>query len=124
VSRPAALRAVAAVAGGWGLLLATRPADVLALLTPPGSRPDHGVVRLLGVRSTLQALVLAVRPVRAVALGAAGVDALHAASMGAAALVWPRYRRAALASGAVAAVTAVATRATAGKVDPPRRGKR
>ena len=111
---PAALRAVAALTGGWGLLLATRPDDVLALLTPPSGRPDHGVVRLLGGRSALQALVLAVRPGRPVALGAAAVDALHAASMGAAALVWPRYRRAALASGAVAAVTAVATRAAAG----------
>lgn len=112
---PAALRAVAALTGGWGLLLATRPGDVLALLVPPGSRPDHGAVRLLGVRSTLQALLVAVRPVPSVALAATAVEALHAASMAAAALAWPRYRRAALVSGAVAAATAVATSAAAGR---------
>jgi phosphoheptose isomerase len=41
--------------------------------------------------------------------GAAAVDALHAASMLTAAVAWPRYRRPALTSAALAAGSAVVT---------------
>ena len=57
----------------------------------------------------LQSTVLLLRPSRPLAVGAAVVDGLHAATMVVAALAWPRYRRPALTSAAVATGSAVAT---------------
>jgi hypothetical protein len=65
----------------------------------------------------LQEVAVAAVPARRLVLGGAAVDALHAASMVTAALVWPRYRRAAVLSGAAAATAAVLGLVTA----PPAR---
>ena len=55
--------------------------------------PPTWLVRVLGVRQLAQELVVLAAPTRAVLLGAAATDALHAASMVGAALIWPAYRR-------------------------------
>lgn len=74
----------------------------------PGATPPSWVVRVLGTRMAIQALL--VRRIghrgaqdrrRAVRAGAA-VDGLHGASMILAAAAFPRYRRSALVSAAVA----------------------
>ena len=94
-----------AVLGGLGAALVGRPGDVVAAVcgTPV---PPTWLVRVLGVRQVAQEALVLAAPTRPVLLGAAVTDALHAASMGAAALIWPEYRRAALTSGGVAAVSA------------------
>src|SRR5204862_427170 len=87
----------AAALGGLGVALAARPRDVVA--TSCGAPvPPAWLVRVLGVRQLAQELLILAAPTRSVLLGAATTDALHAASMGAAALIWPKYRRPALTS--------------------------
>ena len=66
------------------------------------------MVRLLGGRQLLQGAAVLIRPAPALVIGAVAVDVLHAASMVAAAVIWPGYRRAALTSAAVAGTSAVA----------------
>ena len=89
----------------WGVALFAVPVRVLRLVGGP--QPPVGVVRVLGARRIVQELVLIRWPSPAVARAAAVVDGLHAASMLAAARLWPRYRRAALTSAGVAAGSAV-----------------
>lgn len=99
--------------GAAGVVMAGFPATAARWAGGPGGQPPAWVVRVLGGRMAAQALV--VRWVagrsgprdrrRAVRAGAA-VDGLHGASMIAAAAVFPRYRRSALASAAVAFVAA------------------
>jgi hypothetical protein len=96
----------------WGALLLTRPEEVATALTA-GSPPPDAVVRALGARRVVQHLAVALVPSHRLALTAAGVDALHAVSMLAAASVVPRYRRAALTSAVGAAGAAVFTAASA-----------
>ena len=94
---------------GWGTALAVRPATTVRAVCGGTPVPPPAVVRVLGVRQVLQSAVLLLRPSRPLATAAAMVDGLHAASMVAAALAWPRYRRPALTSAAVAAGAAVVT---------------
>lgn len=103
--------------GGLGAALAARPRDVVAGVCGP-PEPPAWLVRVLGVRQLAQELVVLAAPTRAVLLGAAATDALHAASMVGAALIWPEYRRAALTSAGVAATAATAA---AGAVSAARR---
>jgi len=70
--------------------------------------PDAAVVRLLGGRQLVQGAAILIRPARPLLIGALTVDVLHAASMVAAAVIWPGYRRAALTSAAVASASAAA----------------
>ena len=98
--------AAATVAAGAVMLL--RPHDVARLASGTGSTPDAAVVRILGGRQLLQGIVLLIRPAPLLVVGALVVDGLHAASMVAAAVIWPGYRRAALTSAAVAGTSAVA----------------
>ena len=98
------------VAAGWlgvGALLVARPDQALDLVGQTARPPALAVItRVLGARTALQNVVVLAAPTRAVVRGGAVVDALHALSMVGAALRWPRYRRAALASGALAALAA------------------
>jgi hypothetical protein len=95
-----------AVLGGLGAALLARPRDVVRALCGDAPQPPPGIVRVLGARQLLQEIVLLAAPSPAVLLGAAATDALHAASMGVAALVRPQYRRPAWTSAAIAAASA------------------
>jgi hypothetical protein len=86
-----------------GSVCVTAPAAVLGAIGGPG-RSDEStrtVARVLGARLFLQALVdLAIGPrTRPVDLV---MEVTHAASMLPAAVIWPRHRRPALVSAAVA----------------------
>jgi hypothetical protein len=91
---------VRAVRTAWGALLLLAPDPVLRRVA--GQRtPDpraRAVLRVLGARHLAQAAALPVLPA---GLGAA-VDALHAATAAALALLAPRWRRGALLDTAVA----------------------
>jgi hypothetical protein len=101
-----ATRAFATVQGTVGLLLLTRPDDVVATLAPRPDRPPRWLVRLLGARLVVQEAVIVVVPTRRVLLLGAATDTLHALSMVAAAFLWPGLRRAASVSAMGAAVSA------------------
>lgn len=115
-----ATRAAGCATGAWGLLLLTRPDDVAARLTPPGARPPRWAVRLLGLRVTVQSAVTLLLPVRVAVMAGAAVDAVHAASMLAATLRWPRLRPALLTSAAAAAASAAVQVAAAPPTRPGR----
>ncbi len=98
-------RLLAGLGIGWGLALLLRPGAVADRLCPEYPRSRVWVVRVLGARLLLQHAAVLARPgVRLVGV-ASGVDLLHAASM-VPLLRLPRYRRAALVSGGVAALSA------------------
>jgi hypothetical protein len=94
------------VLGGVGAALLARPRDVVRAVAGGSAMPPPVIVRVLGARQLVQELVLVAKPSRLVLRGAAATDALHAASMVAAALVRPEYRRPALTSAAIAAGSA------------------
>jgi hypothetical protein len=97
-------------------LAALRCVEAAALLTRPGTIgraiagrdpvPAAWVLRLLGARMLAQGAVELAWPVRAVVRTGSVVDATHAASMIGAAAALPTYRRAAVASAVIAAVSA------------------
>ena len=98
-------RLLAALGLTWGAALLLRPRALVDALCPEYPRSRVWVVRVLGARLLAQyAGVLAAPGARLVG-AASGVDLLHAASM-VPLLRSPRYRRAALVSGGVAAVSA------------------
>jgi hypothetical protein len=99
---------------GWGAALALAPAATARAVTGGAPVPPPAVVRVLGARQVVQSLVLLSAPARPIVLAASAVDALHAASMVAAAARWPRYRRAALISAGVATASALVTGAARG----------
>lgn len=99
---------------GWGAALATRPTETVRAVCGDGPVPPPALVRVLGGRQVLQSLLLLAAPSRPLVRAAVAVDVVHAASMVAAALIWPRYRRPALTSAGVATASAVVT-ATAGR---------
>jgi hypothetical protein len=105
------------LAGSWlglGAFLVIQPDRALAVVGQPAPRPGLvTVTRVLGARTAVQNLVVLAAPARTVVRAGVAVDALHALSMLAAALRWPAYRRAALASGTMAAVAAALGRASA-----------
>jgi hypothetical protein len=105
------------LAVGWlgvGAFLVTRPARALAMVGQPAPPPGLvTITRVLGARTALQNLVVLASPSPGVVRAGAAVDALHALSMLAAAVRWPAYRRAALASGALAAAAAAFARSSA-----------
>lgn len=87
----------------WGGLLVTVPGPLFGVVTGrPADRADRRLLRVLGARHIVQGAVAAAHPTRTMlALGGA-VDALHAASCGAAALLLPEWRRPALLDGTYA----------------------
>ncbi|HEU5271628.1 MAG TPA: hypothetical protein VFU36_17005 [Jatrophihabitans sp.] len=107
-SIPTLPRAVSVARAALAVGLLVRPGRVATLVSVGARCPAPWLIRLLGGRMLAQSGVeLAGDSRRLVRLGA-GVDALHSASMLAAALRWPRYRRVALASAGIAAASAVA----------------
>jgi len=95
--------AATAAAGAWTLL---SPRTVARAVSGGGRVPDTAVLMILGGRQLAQGTVLLIRPTPTLLIGAATVDALHAATMLAAALMWPDYRNAAIASATVAGTSA------------------
>lgn len=92
---------------GWATALLAKPRETADAVLGGAPVPPLPVVRVLGARSAVQQLVLLARPDRDLARIAVAVDLLHAASMGAAAVLWPEYRRAELTSAGVALGSAV-----------------
>ena len=106
MANSAVIRAVSAGRLALAIGLLVRPRRCASLVSFGGRCPAGWLIRLLGARMLLQAgLELFRGSRRTLRLGAA-VDALHAASMLAAAVRWPGYRRVALASAAVAGASA------------------
>lgn len=101
-------RLVGLCTGALGAYLLVRPEGLPDALAPHESAPPSPVVRVLGLRSMTQGGVIVAMPTRSMLAIGAGVDALHALSMVGVALFGPRHRRCALASAAVAAVSAAA----------------
>jgi hypothetical protein len=93
--------------GQAAVLLAQPPAALRGLAGNQGI-PPAWIVRGLGIRTLVQAAAEAIRPRPDVLRVGIVVDLLHAASMLAAAWIWPRYRRAAVASAGAAVASAAA----------------
>jgi hypothetical protein len=104
--RPTA-RLLAGAGVAWGLALLARPDRVADVLCPDLPEDRRWVVRVLGTRLVVQHATLLVAPVRPFLPIAVTVEGLHAVSM-LPLLGLPRYRRAALVSGGIAAVSAAA----------------
>jgi hypothetical protein len=101
-------RIVAVGTGSLGALLIARPEAVArACSGAPNAVPQAWIVRLLGARMLLQALVEAARPRRRILDGGIATDAAHGASMVALAAASRRYRRPAAISAAAAGVSAL-----------------
>ena len=98
---------------GWGAVLLARPRAVAELVAGDSVTSPIAVVRVLGARRLVQHLLVLAAPTRTVVLASAATDALHAASMVAAAVLWPEYRRSALASAGIATASAVLSASTA-----------
>lgn len=96
-----------------GLLLLTRPTAVAAAVDPRFPRDRLWIARVLGARLLAQHALVLVRPDGTSLRLASVVDGLHAASM-LPVLALPRYRRAALVTGGLAAASAMAGRSVAG----------
>lgn len=107
VQAPRLLQAVAAGSAVYGALLLAVPRAVVAAVGAGSTPPPTFVVRGLGARQLGQGLALLVRPRASTVAVSAVVDGVHALTMVAAAVRWPRYRRAAVVSGAVAVVSGV-----------------
>ena len=102
------LRALAAAQTVGATVLAVRPESVTKLIGDDRRlAPPAWIVRVLGVRSAVQGAAELAWPTPALAWLGAGVDGAHAASMALVAARSPRYRRAAVLSGAVAMGTAL-----------------
>jgi hypothetical protein len=106
-------RAFAIAPGLVGVALLARPDQIGAAVSRKGARPADWIVRLLGARMAGQAVVTLARPSTTVAALGFGTDVSHAASMVWLARRMPRYRRAAIASAAVASAFAGAGLVTA-----------
>jgi len=89
-----------------GALLLTQPPPVIRLIAGDRDVPPPWIIRILGVRTLAQGTAEYLRPSRDVLILGVAVDLAHAASMVAAATVWPHYRRAALISAGSAATSA------------------
>jgi hypothetical protein len=89
-----------------GALLLGVPHDVTGVIASDQPQPPAWLVRLLGGRLLAQGLLEFLCPQPAVVLTGAAVDTAHAASMVAAAVLLPAYRRTALASAAEAMLSA------------------
>ncbi len=93
---------------GQAVVLLAAPPGVLRSVTGDHGVPPAWIVRVLGVRTLVQAAAVAISASPTILRLGVLVDLAHAASMLAASRVWPRYRRAALASAGSAGASAVA----------------
>jgi hypothetical protein len=96
------VRALGVATATVGAVLAVGAPAVGRWVSGRGTAPPTWLVRLLGARLLVQGLLEIARPDHRLLLAAAAADGTHAASMVAAALQWPQYRRAALVSGGLA----------------------
>ena len=101
-------RVLAAPWAVWGAAMLLRPGGVTRAVCGGGPEPAAWIVRVLGARLVVQGVVTLVHPTRAVVLAGAGVDVLHAASMGLARVCWPEHARPIRVSGTTSAVSALA----------------
>jgi hypothetical protein len=106
VVRAGDVRAAAAATGTVGLVLLLRPEAVARACSGPDAVPRAWIVRALGSRMLLQALVQAAWPDRVVLDAGTATDAAHASSMVALAAISRRYRRPASLSAAFATASA------------------
>ncbi|MGY1703390.1 hypothetical protein ACI79C_02360 [Geodermatophilus sp. SYSU D00697] len=104
---------IAGAGAAWGTALLAVPDRVTDALCPELPRDRRWAVRVLGARMVVQHATLLVAPGRPVRPIAAAVEGLHAVSM-LPLLGRPRYRRAALISAGIAAVSATALAVPAG----------
>jgi hypothetical protein len=102
-----ALRALAVERCALGLTLMVRPNAVSAAVPGQCAAPSGWLARVLGARLFAQGVIEAVEPRREIAFAGAATDAMHAATMYAAAGIWPKYRALAFASAAEATAAAV-----------------
>ncbi len=93
------------VAVGMGLM--ARPERLSAIVDPRRAPPPGWVVRVLGARQLVQGIALTVRPGRAMLTLGACIDATHATSMVALAVLDRSRRRLATCSALQAGVFAV-----------------
>ncbi|MGI8903362.1 MAG: hypothetical protein ACR2IP_06850 [Solirubrobacteraceae bacterium] len=97
------------VRAAWGAALLLAPGTVLR--AAPHQQIDHPartVARVLGARDLAQAAVISRRPTRTWILAGTGVDATHATTMVALALLKPNRRTLALSSAATASAFVLA----------------
>lgn len=106
--RRTATRLVAGPWAVWGAVMLVHPSGVTRLVCGGGPEPRAWIVRLLGARLVAQHGFTLLHPTRDVVLAGAGVDVLHAASMGLVRARWPRYARPAWVSGSTSAASALA----------------
>lgn len=90
-----------------GLALLARPAAVAAAIDPRFPRRRLWIARVLGARLVAQHAAVLASPGPSTIRPAAAMDGLHAASM-LPVLCLPRYRRAAMITGGLAAAHALA----------------
>ena len=93
---------------GQAAVLLAQPQSVLRAITGDHGTPPSWIVRVLGARILLQAGLETASPSSTILRLGIAVDLTHVASMLAAARIWPRYRRAALASAGSATASALA----------------
>jgi hypothetical protein len=93
---------------GQAAVLLAQPAGVLRSVCGDQGLPPAWIGRTLGGRLVVQAVPEALGPSPTILRLGVLVDFAHAASMLAAARIWPRYRRAALLSAGSAGASALA----------------
>ncbi|MFL6056967.1 MAG: hypothetical protein ACJ72W_29330 [Actinoallomurus sp.] len=98
----------------WGTLLITAPGTVLHTITRrPATPSQRWVLRVLGSRHAVQAVVDLAKPDPVVLRLGAAVDLLHAATCAGAVAFLPRWRRPAAVDGVGALVFATGALAAA-----------
>ncbi len=103
------MKRLTAIRAAWGGALLTAPGLILRRLPEqPDGGPVRDIARILGLRHLVQAAIVARQPTRRRILTGAAVDAAHAASMLAVAVLMPDHRRLALADAASASAFAAA----------------
>lgn len=105
--RRGATRVLAGAHCAFAVLLLAQPPAVLRAVAGDQDVPPSWIIRILGVRTLAQGAAEFLRPRRDVLVLGVTVDLAHAATMVAAAAVWPHYRRAALISAGGATTSAV-----------------
>lgn len=101
--RTRVLGGVTAVVGAAFLV---QPGRLTRALTRSDHVPADTLIRVLGGRQLVQGVLQIAYPAEQPVAGGIAVDGLHLLSMLVAAVIWPGYRRAALASAALAAISA------------------
>jgi hypothetical protein len=99
-------RALGAASAITGSLLVVETGPITRSISGSGAVPPQSIVKALGGRYLVQGVAEMLRPTPRTMWTSCAVDGLHAASMAAAALIWPRYRNAALASLLLAVTSA------------------